>query len=93
MSPGLEYGDGESRLGKLSQPDTCMPTAEWRTVNSQQSSMVDEQCTLQQWQRTSVISWGRRANSGHVDGEDVDGDHGESEWLVTGLVTGDMNEV
>ena len=32
-------------------------------------------------------------NSGHVDGEDVDGDHGESEWLVTGLVTGDMNEV
>ena len=43
----------------------------------------------------SVISWVRRANSSHVDGEDVDadGDHGESEWLVTGLVTGDMNEV
>ena len=43
MSPGLEYGDGESRLGQLSQPDTCMATAEWRTVNIQQSSMVDEQ--------------------------------------------------
>ena len=40
-----------------------------------------------------MISGGRRANSGHVDGGDGDGEHGESEWPVTGLVTGDMNEV
>ena len=46
---------------------------------------VGEQC--------QVISGGRRANSGHVDGGDGDGDHSESEWPVTGLVTGDMNEV
>ena len=91
MSPGLEYGDGESRLGKLSQPDTCMPTAEWWTVNIQQSSMIDEQCSSgkeHQWYHEV-----EEPNSGHVDGEDLDGDHGESEWLVTGLVTGDMNEV